>query len=156
MITLTRKEAIEQLIVACEMGNRAGAYELKESALIAKVVEHLKKNNYTEDISELAAVNVLLQGVRKANEKGIYDLHSSRTLWDINEALVLNSKVQEIQVSFRVTDRVANMNEKLQEVYDMMVKMYNSPGMPGYIEALNSFESLQKCKYHTYAGGDDG
>lgn len=43
MITLTRKEAIEQLIVACKMGNRAGAYELNESALIAKVVEHLEK-----------------------------------------------------------------------------------------------------------------
>lgn len=91
-----RKQRIAILINSVEAGQRMGAYLLREASLLKKAKDYFnedlpadKKSTFDgADNPEMVAVNLLLQGVAKAQAHGgpnAYSLDDADYLWEITQ-----------------------------------------------------------------------
>lgn len=70
VITLDKNTSINILIQYIEVAQKAGAYELKEAEILKRVVDFLINNAPDNELNELTAINVLIQGIVKAQKHG--------------------------------------------------------------------------------------
>lgn len=99
MSKLTKESCITILSNSVELAQKRGTYLLQEASLLTKAVDFFKKEDgekpdfggSTEP--EIVAINLLLQGVTKAqnHRECPFNLHDAALLFDVYEFLVQNS-----------------------------------------------------------------
>lgn len=91
---ITKEYSITVLVNSVRFGQRMGAYALREAKLLKQAIDYfnpdIKEKPTFDGVSnpELAAVNLLLQGVQKAQAHGgefAYSFDDAALLWDITE-----------------------------------------------------------------------
>lgn len=91
---ITKETSIPVLINSVRFGQKMGAYALREAKLLKQAIDYfnpdIKDKPTFEGVSnaEFAAVNLLLQGVQKAQAHGgdfAYSFDDAALLWDITE-----------------------------------------------------------------------
>lgn len=91
---ITKENSITVLINSVRLGQRMGAYLLKEVSFLKKAIDYFDVNVKEEnkpdlgENPEIVAVNLLLQGVQKAQQHGgefSYSIDDAALLWDILE-----------------------------------------------------------------------
>jgi hypothetical protein len=94
-ISLTKENAISILINSVRIGQTKGAFLLKEASLLKKAIDFFNPEVKTKpdfgssDDPEIVAINVLVQGVQKAQAHGnAYSLDDAAVLWSVLEFLV--------------------------------------------------------------------
>lgn len=91
--TFTKENTIPILINSVRRGQAMGAYECKECSILLKALQYFdpkitEKPFTNEQNPENVAVNLLLQGVQKANAHGgpyAFSIEDAALLWDITE-----------------------------------------------------------------------
>lgn len=98
--TINKENSINVLVNSVRLGQKMGAFLLRESALLADAIDYFNpdiKDKPTFENSEnpeVVAVNLLLQGVQKAQAHGgefSYGMDDARLLWKIMEFWVKES-----------------------------------------------------------------
>jgi hypothetical protein len=91
---ITKENSITVLINSVRLGQKMGAYLLKEVSFLKKAIDFFDPNVKPEnkpdlgENAEVVAVNLLLQGVQKAQNHGgdfAYSIDDAALLWDILE-----------------------------------------------------------------------
>lgn len=91
---INKENSINVLLNSIRLAQKNGAYLLRESALLADAIDYFnpdvkeKPTFENSENPEVVAVNLLLQGVQKAQAHGgefAYSIEDARLLWKITE-----------------------------------------------------------------------
>jgi hypothetical protein len=105
VITLTKENSINIFIQYIEIAQKVGAYELKEADILKRASDVLIHHAKDPEISENLAINLLIQGINKAQKHG--------GAYTLNDAALLHKVIQYI-VTAQSTP--APQNEVVTEV----------------------------------------
>jgi hypothetical protein len=105
VITLTKENSINIFIQYIEIAQKVGAYELKEADILKRASDVLIHHTKDHEISENLAINLLIQGINKAQKHG--------GAYTLNDAALLHKVIQYI-VTAQSTP--APQNEVVTEV----------------------------------------
>jgi hypothetical protein len=93
-IPITEENSITVLVNSVKFGQKMGAYALREAKLLKQAIDYFDANKKEKptfdgaDNPKLAAINLLLQGVQKAQAHGgeyAFSFDDAALLWDITE-----------------------------------------------------------------------
>jgi hypothetical protein len=95
---ITKENSIAILSNSVHMGQKMGAFLLKEASLLNKAIDYFKSDvkekpdfgGVPVEQREIVAINLLVQGVQKAQSHGgefAYSINDASLLWDIIEFL---------------------------------------------------------------------
>jgi hypothetical protein len=103
VITLSKENSINIFVQYIEIAQKVGAYELKEADILKRASDVLIHHAKDPEISENLAINLLIQGINKAQKHG--------GAYTLNDAALLHKVIQYI-----VTAQSAPQNEVVTDI----------------------------------------
>ena len=88
VITLSKENSINIFVQYIEIAQKVGAYELKEADILKRASDVLIHHAKDPEISENLAINLLIQGINKAQKHG--------GAYTLNDAALLHKVIQYI------------------------------------------------------------
>lgn len=138
VITLSKENSINIFVQYIEIAQKVGAYELKEADILKRASDVLIHHAKDPEISENLAINLLIQGINKAQKHGgAYTLNDAALLHKVIQYIVTAQSAPAPQNEV-VTD-VATVSPQSEETSEITAA---APVLDGVDNAEDSDDDL--------------